>query len=306
MTSPSLAEWTPAAPTRGTDVKRALRRPAGIAPVHHFTVDVEEYFQVAAFERHVPRWSWHRWPSRVTRPVERLLELLARAESRATFFVLGWVAEHHPALVRQIHDAGHEVASHGWGHRRVPHLGPSRFRESVRRSRELLEDITGHAVVGYRAPSFSITRGHEWALDILLSEGFRYDSSLFPITRPGYGYGGSRRDPHFLARPNGTLAEFPPTTVRRLGVNVPAAGGAYFRLFPYRLIRTAFRECERRGVPGTFYIHPWELDPEQPRIRVPPLTRLRHYGGIAETETRLGRLLADFRFRTIRDTLEGE
>jgi polysaccharide deacetylase family protein (PEP-CTERM system associated) len=186
---------------------------------------------------------------------------------------------------------------------RVTHQRPEEFRASVRRSKYVLEDLSGSAVAGFRAPSFSIVPGKEWALDILVEEGYRYDSSLFPIRRPGYGFPNGKRDLHWLERPTGRLIEVPPATLRWGGLNLPAGGGAYFRLFPYELVREALRACERRGVPGTFYIHPWEIDPEQPRFQVPWLTRLRHYGGLAGTEARLRRLLAEFRFKTVATTL---
>jgi polysaccharide deacetylase family protein (PEP-CTERM system associated) len=268
-----------------------------------FTVDVEEHFQVSAFESAVPRASWAANPSRVRGNVERILGALERHGARGTFFVLGMVAERSPEVVRAVAGAGQEVASHGWDHRRVTHQTPAEFRESVRRSRGVLEDLAGAPVVGFRAPSFSIVPGREWALDILIDEGYRYDSSLFPVRRPGYGYGGGQRDPHRLARPEGMLDEFPPATVRWLGWTLPAAGGAYFRIFPYGLVRGALRGCERRGVPGTFYIHPWEVDPEQPRLRVPFTARVRHYTGLNRTEPRLERLLGEFRFGSIAERL---
>ena len=268
---------------------------------HHFTIDLEEYFQVSAFDGRVARADWERLESRVGGQVALLLELLARHEARATVFALGWLAERQPELIRTIARAGHEIASHGWDHVRVTHQTPRQFRESVRRSKLVLEDISGSAVVGFRAPSFSIVPGREWALDILIEEGYRYDSSLFPVRRPGggYGYPKGSRDPHWLARPSGVLAEFPPSTLEWCGMRLPAAGGAYFRLFPYALVRAALRQSERRGAAGTFYIHPWEIDPEQPRFAVPWSTRLRHYGGLRGTARQLDRLLAEFRFTTI-------
>jgi polysaccharide deacetylase family protein (PEP-CTERM system associated) len=270
---------------------------------HHFTVDVEEYFHVSAFERHVRRADWDRLPSRVGECVARLLDMLARHEARATFFVLGWVAERHPDLVRTISRAGHEVASHGWDHARVTDQDAETFRISVRRTKRSLEDLTGEPVLGFRAPSYSIVPGCEWALDVLLDEGHRYDSSLFPVRRPGYGFPGGKRDPHWIQRPGGRVAEVPPATLRLAGVNVPAGGGGYFRLLPYALTRQALRDCEGRGVAGTFYIHPWEVDPDQPQLQVPWLTRLRHYGGLAHTAARIERLLHEFRFIAIRETV---
>src|SRR2546427_9393958 len=274
---------------------------AGPRPLiaHHFTVDVEEYFQVSAFEPYLPRERWDDLDSRVALGVDRLLDLLARHSAGATFFVLGWVAERHPEVVKAIAGEGHEVASHGWEHRRVTQQTREEFRHSIRRTKQLLEDLVGAPVVGFRAPSFSIVPGREWALDVLIEEGYRYDSSLFPVRRPGYGYANGRRDPHWLRRPTGRLAEVPPATLRRWGAQVPAGGGAYFRLLPYGVVRAALRDCERRGVPGTFYIHPWELDPEQPRLDVPWLTRVRHYGGLGRTLPPLARPLDAFPFTAI-------
>ena len=270
---------------------------------HHFTVDVEEYFQVSAFEPYVARGEWEGRDSRVDQSLRLLLELLHQHQARGTFFVLGWLAERHSQLVRDIAGAGHEVASHGWDHRRVTEQGAEAFRSSVRRSKVALEQLTGQPVTGFRAPSFSIVPGCEWALDVLLEEGYRYDSSLFPVRRPGYGYPAGSRDPHWITRPAGRLAEVPPATLRRWGVNLPAAGGAYFRLLPYGFVRAALLDCERRAVPGTFYIHPWEIDPDQPRLDVSWVTRVRHYTGLNGTLGRLRRLLHEFRFGPIADTV---
>jgi polysaccharide deacetylase family protein (PEP-CTERM system associated) len=270
---------------------------------HHFTVDVEEYFQVSAFERQVPRREWTSLESRVESTVDTLLNLLARHEVQGTFFVLGWLAQRYPGMVKAIAGADHEVASHGWDHRRVSEQSPEEFRVSVRRTKAVLEDIAQTPVHGYRAPSFSIQPGLEWALDILIDEGYRYDSSLFPISRSGYGYPRGKRDPHRLQRAGGALAEIPPATVRIAGVNLPAGGGAYFRLFPYGLVRAALRDFQQRGVPGTFYIHPWEIDPGQPRLPVSWATRVRHYGGLHRTVGRLERLLEEFRFQPIAATV---
>lgn len=266
---------------------------------HYFTVDVEEHFQVLALAPWVPRDAWPRHESRVDANVGALLELLARHDARGTFFTLGWVAERQPAMVKAIAAAGHELASHGWDHRRVTELTAGEFRDQARRSKAVLEDLSGTPCVGYRAPNYSIVRGREWALDILVEEGYRYDSSLFPVARPGYGYRGGGRDPHWLERPSGRLAEIPPSTLRRAGVNLPTSGGAYFRLLPYALTAMALRDAARRGVPGTFYLHPWEIDPGQPRVAVPLLTRIRHYGGLGRMRFRLERLLREFRFTAI-------
>jgi polysaccharide deacetylase family protein (PEP-CTERM system associated) len=270
---------------------------------HHFTVDVEETFQVSAMEPYVKRSDWDKFPSRVDRGTRQLLELLAAAESTGTFFVLGWIAERHPTLVREIVAAGHEVASHGYGHERVTTIDPTQFRDSIRTSKAILEDITGVRVLGYRAPSFSIIRGGEWALDALVEEGYEYDSSLYPVRRDGYGYAGGPRDPHDLTRASGVLREYPPATLGIGSAVLPAGGGAYFRHLPYQLVETALSQAERRHQPATFYIHPWELDTDEPRIVVPLKTRMRHYGGIARTSPRLRRMLSRFSFQSIATSL---
>jgi polysaccharide deacetylase family protein (PEP-CTERM system associated) len=273
---------------------------------HHFTVDVEEYFQVSAMAPHVARSAWDATPTRLEVGMRPILDLLREHDQKGTFFILGWIAKRHPELVREIAASGHEVASHGWGHEKVTDLTPDQFRESIRDSKQILEDLSGQSVFGYRAPSFSIVRGREWALDILLEESYRYDSSLFPVKRSGYGFAGGERDRHRLQRSGGTLDELPPATVKLGGELLPAGGGAYFRLFPYALIQSALRSAARRGEPATFYIHPWELDPQQPRIQVPLHTKIRHYGGLSRTGPRLRRLFRDFRFQTIAQTLDLE
>ena len=289
---------------------RAVHPPAADPPahdshpmtVHHFTVDVEEYFHANALEPYAPRTQWDALPSRVEAGTRVLLELLAEHGVHGTFFVLGWVARRRPGLVRDIAAAGHEVASHGWGHRRVTELTPEQFRTSVRASRAELEELVGCEVIGYRAPSFSIVPRTEWALDVLLEEGYRYDSSIFP-GRPGSGWGKMDRDPHRLRRAAGGLDVVPPATLRVAGRTLPAGGGAYFRLLPYRLFAAALRQASARGAAATFYVHPWEVDPEQPRFRMPLHTRIRHYGGLRNTLPRLRRLLSEFRFQPIARTL---
>lgn len=273
------------------------------AVFHHFTVDVEEYFQVSALEPYSPRNRWDTIPSRLDIGVHSLLDLLSENNASATFFVLGWIADRAPGLIREIAAKGHEIASHGSDHRRVTALTSAEFRESVRTSKRILEDIVGHAIVGYRAPNFSIVRGREWALETLVEEGYRYDSSLFPVRRKGYGFVGGARDPHLLQLDSGTLHEIPPATLKVGKAILPAGGGAYFRHLPYAFVESAILAAERRGVPATFYIHPWELDPSQPRMRTSMLTQLRHYGGLTRTVPRLRRLLSSFHFQPIAATL---
>jgi polysaccharide deacetylase family protein (PEP-CTERM system associated) len=268
-------------------------------------VDVEEYFQVSAFEGVVPMAKWPAFESRVNASLDVLLELMARNNARGTFFVLGWLAERKPALVRAIVDAGHEVASHGWDHKRLTGLNPASLRSSVRESRQLLEDLTGTEVLGFRAPSFSLVPGGEWAFDVLLEEGYRYDASIFPIARTGYGYQNGPTRPCWIRRPSGWIAEFPSTVLPFAGWNVPAAGGAYFRLLPYALSKAALRSSGRRGGEGMFYVHPWELDAGQPRMPVSWRTVVRHYGRISSMPTRIERLLRDFPFRrTVAETMQ--
>jgi len=268
---------------------------------HFFTVDVEEYFQVVALAPWCPMEKWESFESRVERPIDQLLDLMAQHGALGTFFTVGWVAERHPAMIKRIAAAGHELASHTYDHVRVTHQTPEAFRESVRKTKRILEDISGQEVIGFRAPSFSIVRGGEWALDVLIEEGHRYDSSLFPVNRRGYGYVGGARDPYWIELRSGRIAEFPPATLRVAGMTLPAAGGAYFRILPPLLVHRALRSAERRGAPGTFYIHPWEWDPGQPKFDVPFLTRTRHYAGQETVLRRLATLLTRFRFAPIRE-----
>jgi polysaccharide deacetylase family protein (PEP-CTERM system associated) len=270
---------------------------------HFFTVDVEEYFQVKALESAVSREEWISRPSRLARSIDALLEKLEWHGTKGTFFVLGWIAEHRPEVVLAIAAAGHEVASHGFWHERVTVLDSNSFRQDVRSSKRVLEDLVGKEVLGYRAPNFSIVPGCEWAFDVLIDEGYRYDSSLFPIRRHGYGYPNAQRGPHVIARPSGWLAEFPLATTSILSYPVPAAGGGYLRHFPLAVIRRAFRQASDRGESATFYIHPWEIDDGQPRLPVSVLNRIRHYRGIDGALARIDQLLGEFSFGSIADYL---
>ncbi len=259
------------------------------------TVDVEDYFQVSALAPLIHRSSWDDRECRVERNVERLLELFAQRHAHATFFTLGWVAERYPRLVQRIVAAGHELASHGYGHLRASEQEPHEFRQDVLRARQLLEDLGGQPVLGYRAPSFSIGYSNPWAFDVLLESGYRYSSSVYPVRHDHYGMPDAPRFPYEV-RPG--LTEIPVTTTRVLGRNLPAGGGGYFRLAPYGLSRWALRRVnnvDRR--PAIFYFHPWEIDPEQPRVPGTGLkTRFRHYVNLDKTESRLARLLRDFRW----------
>jgi polysaccharide deacetylase family protein (PEP-CTERM system associated) len=268
---------------------------AGAAIANALTVDVEDYFQVSAMAPHIERSSWERQPCRVERNIERLLAMFGRHDAKATFFTLGWIAERYPALVRRIVDAGHELASHGYGHLRASEQSPEEFRADVSRAKALLEDIGGRAVLGYRAPSFSIGAGNLWAFDVLRETGHRYSSSVYPVKHDHYGMPDSPRFPYEV-RPG--LIEIPVTTTRLLGRNLPAGGGGYFRLAPYVLSRWALRRVngtDRR--PAIFYFHPWEIDPGQPRVPGTSMkTRFRHYVNLDRTEARLECLLRDFRW----------
>lgn len=268
---------------------------------HFFTVDVEEYFHAAALERWVEPGRWASLESRVERGTDALLEALDRHGARGTFFILGWVAERQRALVRRIAAAGHEVASHGWSHRRVTSMWPNDFRDEVRRSKAVLEDAAGTRVLGYRAPNFSLVRGWEWAMDVLLGEGYRYDSSIFP-GRAGHPPDGPAA-PYPITRTPGTLLEVPMSSAAYGRLRIPA-GGAFFRLLPYAVTARALRQAEAAGRRGMFYLHPWEGDADQPRLPVDLRTRIRHYGGTRGVPVRLERLLAAFRFTSIARALD--
>jgi polysaccharide deacetylase family protein (PEP-CTERM system associated) len=268
------------------------------------TVDVEDYFQVSGFADAVPASTWDAQPSRIVENTHRMLDLLQQAHVRATFFVLGWVAERFPRLVRRIAEAGHEVASHGYSHRLVYDLSPAEFRADLARAREVIAAACGVSVKGFRAPSFSITARSVWALDVLIDEGYTFDSSVFPIARDRYGIPGAPRHPHIINRAGGSIWEIPPSTIRWNGMNLPIGGGGYFRLLPYTWTRAGLRhlrEAEER--PAVFYLHPWELDPDQPRIAAGGISRFRHYVNLDRTEARLRRLLADFRFAPLSEVL---
>lgn len=277
--------------------------PPALPPVPLLSVDVEDWYHVNALEPHVARDSWDARESRVAGNTERLLAQLARHGRRGTFFVLGWVAERHPALVRAIAAAGHEVASHGFAHRRIPTQAPAAFREDVARAKAVLEQALGAPVRGYRAPSFSLTRAVPWAAEVLVETGHEYDSSRFPIARPGYGERGAPRAPHWLATPSGPLLELPPAVWAVGGVSVPVAGGGWFRQFPLAVTQRGLRAVLAEGIPAMFYLHPWEIDPGQPRVPAGAVSRFRHYTGLERCERRLERLLGEFRFGTMREVL---
>jgi polysaccharide deacetylase family protein (PEP-CTERM system associated) len=263
------------------------------------TIDVEDYFHVSGFERIVSRDQWDKFESRVVASTHKILRVLDQASVRATFFVLGWVADKHPELVRTIHAAGHDIGCHSYWHRLIYQQTPEEFRADLRRARNVLQDLTGARVTAYRAPSFSITQQSLWALDILMEEGFSFDSSIYPTHHDRYGIAGAPPWPHQIVRPAGTLWEFPMAIYRCLGYPLPVGGGGYFRLYPYWLTRRGLRAINAEGRPFAVYLHPWELDPEQPRLRPGRLRAFRHYVNLRRTEQRLERLVRDFRLGTL-------
>lgn len=287
------------------------------------TIDVEDFFHVSAFEDCISPAEWDDCPLRVADNTLRILDLLDEFDVKATFFVLGWVAERKPGLVREIASRGHEVASHGYGHRRLCNQTQSEFRDDIRRSKGILEELTGGEIQGYRAPSYSISRKCLWAYDELIEAGYRYDSSVFPISHDLYGIPDWPRHPFIVAKGrdgdwaplapdicpapdrdrHDHMAEIPITTLYVAGKNIPIAGGGYFRLFPYAFTRWGLKRINsEEGRPFVFYLHPWEIDPGQPRMKGAGLkSRIRHYLNLHRTEKRFRRMLADFRFATIRE-----
>lgn len=270
---------------------------ATAATVNAMTVDVEDYFQVSAFERHIAREDWDRLPGRVEGNVDRILSLFDEYGIKATFFALGWIAQRYPAMIRRIVDGGHELASHGWSHVRVTEFDEAAFRVDVARTKAALEDIGGCAIQGYRAPSYSIGACNLWALRVLEETGYRYSSSIYPIHHDLYGMPNA---PRFAFTPEGCrrLVEVPVTTITLAGTKLPCGGGGYFRLYPYVYSRWALRRVNRRDrQSGVFYFHPWEIDPDQPRQEgIGVKTRVRHYLNLGRMEQRLRRLAADFQW----------
>jgi polysaccharide deacetylase family protein (PEP-CTERM system associated) len=265
--------------------------------VNAMTIDVEDYFHVSAFDGVVPRTRWNDFESRVCANTDRVLAILQDAGVTATFFILGWVAERHPDLVRRIAGCGHEIASHGYAHRLVYDQSPKAFREDVRRAKQLLEDVAGVSVLGFRAPSYSITPRSLWALDVLIAEGHRYDASIFPIRHDRYGIPVSAPHVYRITREGGDLIEVPASTLRFGSMNLPVGGGGYFRILPYAWTRwgmARINQVEQRS--AVFYFHPWEIDPDQPRLAAGALSTFRHYTNLRLTEPRLRRLLDDFAF----------
>jgi polysaccharide deacetylase family protein (PEP-CTERM system associated) len=275
---------------------------------HILSVDVEDYFQVEAFAGSVSRDSWNQWPSRVVANTQRVLDLFDEYNAKATFFFVGWVAEQFPQLVREVQSRGHELACHSYWHRTVYSLSPDEFRADTRQAKRVIEDAAGVEMRGYRAPSWSITKSCLWALDILAEEGFTYDSSIYPIHHDLYGVPGARRFPYTHTCGNGLeLREFPPATLRLAGTNFPVAGGGYLRIFPSAFTEHAFRIFEKNYRERVVvYLHPWEVDPEQPRIHGPLKSRLRHYTSLRRMENKLSAILSRHKFQRFSDVLTGE
>lgn len=286
--TPSSEAYRDAQPPHG-----AHRGDADRHVVNALTVDVEDYFQVSAFAPYIERRAWDSIPCRAEANVARILELLDAKGAKATFFTLGWIAERHPSIVRAIVAAGHELASHGYGHERASSLTPAAFREDIGRAKAVLEDIGGVRVSGYRAPSFSIGARNLWALDCLREAGHRYSSSIYPVRHDHYGMPDA---PRFAYEAIPGLVEVPPSTIAFMGRNWPAGGGGFFRLLPYAVSRGLIRRINRvDGASCMFYMHPWEIDPRQPRVAgIDARTRFRHYVNLERTEARLARLLDDF------------
>ena len=265
------------------------------------SIDVEEHFQVAAFDNPARRHQWDSLESRVERNIDTILTCLDEGEIKATMFVLGWVGERYPQLVRRMADAGHEIASHGYAHELVTAQTPAQFRQDVRRAKRVLEDACGCPVIGYRAPTFTIVQDTLWALAILVEEGYAYDSSIFPIYHDQYGIPGANPIPHVRDTTSGSIWEIPPSTCKVGWARIPAAGGGYFRVIPYWLLSLLLKRIEVGGQSIIFYLHPWEFDPQQPKMTGSPLAKFRHYWNLHKTESRYRRLIRDFRFAPIRE-----
>lgn len=288
--------------------------------VNALTIDIEDYFQVSNFSEVITFSNWDKYECRVEMNTERILNILNDFDAKATFFILGWIAERYPGLVKTIQQQGHEIACHGYVHRSIRHQTETEFKEDVKISKKILEDIVGEEIIGYRAPVYSITRNSMWIFKVLIEEGFKYDSSIFPVRRYRYGTPNTPRFPYVVTldgqpgstdltgstdSTDGFIVEFPITTIRVLGENLPIAGGGYFRLFPYWFTKWSLKRINiTEKKPFIFYIHPWELDVDQPRIRsASNLAKLRHYVNLNKTEDKLRRVLTDFDFSSVREVL---
>ncbi|WP_101760250.1 XrtA system polysaccharide deacetylase [Oceanicoccus sp. KOV_DT_Chl] len=274
--------------------------------LHAMTIDVEDYYHVSAFNSVIKPDNWSDWPSRVEKNTHQLLDLFDTHAVKSTFFVLGWVADKYPSLVKELANRGHEIASHGWSHQLIYNQSPTEFKAETARSKDVIEELAQTPVTGYRAASYSITKRSLWALDILAELGFTWDSSIFPVHHDRYGISGSPQSPYMIQTSSGQLIkEFPLTTARVLGLAIPAAGGGYFRQYPYALSKWLFQRASQNSAkPLIFYLHPWEIDPEQPRVPgISPLSKFRHYTNLQRCETRLEQLLNDFQFGSVSQSL---
>ncbi|MDO4628892.1 MAG: DUF3473 domain-containing protein [Planctomycetia bacterium] len=273
-----------------------------------FTVDVEDFYQVSAFEKFISRSDWEDYPQRILESLPRILDVMAEFETLGTFFILGWQAEKHPELIRKIANAGHEIGFHSFSHALIYEMNRADFQEEVRHGKKLLEDVTGKKVEAFRAPSFSITKKSLWALDVLAEEGFRYDSSIFPIYHDRYGIPDAPREIHARETEYGKIWEFPPSAIAFRGMNLPVSGGGYFRLYPYVVTKHFLSGINRKeGRPFMFYVHPWEVDPEQPRLPFGSrATQFRHRVGLGRNLAKIRKLLRDFSFCTLSEVINYE
>lgn len=277
-----------------------MRETVADRPIRNaLTVDFEDWYQGLE----IPMSEWPKYEDRIERSAHRLLDVLDAAGVKGTFFVLGWLADRHRDLVAEVAARGHEIGTHGYSHSLIYRQTPDVFAAELARSIETLTKVTGQPVLGHRAPFFSVTRDSLWALEIMAGLGIRYDSSIFPVLNYRYGIADAPRWPHEIGAGGHKLLEFPVSTVRLLGRNIPVAGGAYFRIYPYALTRAAFRAINRQGQPAVFYVHPWELDPGHPRIPLPRRIALTHYFALGATERRLRRLLSDCEFAPMKEVL---
>ena len=267
--------------------------------INAFTVDFEDWYQGLEIYKVD---SWHKFETRIDRYCDQLLQLLEKHNTRATFFVLGYVAEKQPRLVEAIHKAGHEIGSHGYGHNQIYKLKPEEFNEEIVRTNDAIMSITGKRPIGFRAPIFSIIKGTYWAFDILLDNGYKYDSSIFPVLNYRYGVVKADRFRHMITADSGRqIVELPITTGRLFGVNLPVGGGAYFRIWPYAVTKWGFRQVNKSGRPGMFYVHPWEIDSDPPKTEMPLRIHLTHYHRLGSTLKKLDKLLSDFKFSSAAD-----
>lgn len=268
------------------------------------TIDVEDWFQVANLRKMISYEEWDKCESRVLLNITRIIKLLSIYNVKATFFILGWIAEKQPDVVRMVHENGHEIATHGYSHRSITELSREEFKIEIEKSIEILEKISGQRVIGFRAPNYSIIPDTIWAYQVLSNLGIKYDSSIFPVKHDRYGLLTAPRFPFFIdLQEHGELIEFPMSTIRILGSNIPVAGGAYLRFYPLWFIQKAIKILNHKSKPAIIYLHPWELDVNQPRLKISFKSRIRHYGNLLMTEQKLAKLLKNFEFGTVREVL---